>query len=41
MQDNNEPMVDAIDYKDTNVSQKVVKIIQSYTEIINTNTWRK
>lgn len=41
MQDNNEPMVDAIDYIDTNVSQKVVKIIQSYTEIINRNTWRK
>lgn len=41
MQNNNEPMIDAIDYKDTNVSQKVVKIIQSYTEIINRNTWRK
>ncbi|MFG0934947.1 non-hydrolyzing UDP-N-acetylglucosamine 2-epimerase [Staphylococcus sp. 231237_7MaSpsaltlick] len=41
MQNNNEPMIDAIDYKDTNVSQKVVKIIQSYTEIINRNTWGK
>ncbi|PTH70547.1 UDP-N-acetylglucosamine 2-epimerase (non-hydrolyzing), partial [Staphylococcus agnetis] len=30
MQNNNEPMIDAIDYKDTNVSIKVVKIIQSY-----------
>ncbi|MEB7657765.1 UDP-N-acetylglucosamine 2-epimerase (non-hydrolyzing) [Mammaliicoccus vitulinus] len=41
MQNNNEPMIDAIDYKDTNVSKKVVKIIQSYTEIINRNTWGK
>ncbi len=41
MHNNNEPMKDAIDYKDDNVSQKVVKIIQSYTEIINRNTWRK
>lgn len=41
MQENEEPIIDAIDYTDTNVSQKVVKIIQSYTEIINENTWRK
>lgn len=41
MQENNEPMLDAIDYKDTNVSTKVVKIIQSYKDIINRNTWRK
>ncbi|UXU59954.1 non-hydrolyzing UDP-N-acetylglucosamine 2-epimerase [Staphylococcus agnetis] len=41
MQNNNEPMIDAIDYKDTNVSVKVVKIIQSYKDIINRNTWRK
>ncbi|AYU55005.1 non-hydrolyzing UDP-N-acetylglucosamine 2-epimerase [Staphylococcus debuckii] len=41
MQDNNEPYVGALDYKDTNVAQKVVKIIQSYTDIINRNTWRK
>ncbi|NJH78414.1 non-hydrolyzing UDP-N-acetylglucosamine 2-epimerase [Staphylococcus agnetis] len=41
MQNNNEPMIDAIDYKDTNVSIKVVKIIQSYKDIINRNTWRK
>lgn len=41
MQNNNEPMIDATDYQDTNVSQKVVKIIQSYTEIINRNTWGK
>lgn len=32
---NNEPMIDAIDYKDTNISTKVVKIIQSYKDIIN------
>jgi UDP-N-acetylglucosamine 2-epimerase (non-hydrolysing) len=30
-----------IDYKDTNVSMKVVKIIQSYTKIINKNVWLK
>ncbi|MDT0672422.1 non-hydrolyzing UDP-N-acetylglucosamine 2-epimerase [Staphylococcus chromogenes] len=41
MQNNHEPMIDAIDYKDTNVSIKVVKIIQSYKDIINRNTWRK
>ncbi|MDT4036921.1 UDP-N-acetylglucosamine 2-epimerase (non-hydrolyzing) [Staphylococcus hominis] len=41
MQENNEPMLDTIDYKDTNVSTKVVKIIQSYKDIINRNTWRK
>lgn len=29
------------DYTDTNVSGKVVKIIQSYTEIINQNVWKK
>lgn len=41
MQNNHELMIDAIDYKDTNVSIKVVKIIQSYKDIINRNTWRK
>ncbi len=43
MQNNNEPNLrfDAIDYKDTNVSTKVVKIIQSYKDIINRNTGRK
>lgn len=30
-----------IDYRDINVSMKVVKIIQSYTKIINKNIWRK
>lgn len=29
------------DYKDTNVSLKVVKIIQSYYNIINNRTWKK
>ena len=29
------------DYLDLNVSSKVVKIIQSYTPIINITTWRK
>ncbi|MBI5975589.1 non-hydrolyzing UDP-N-acetylglucosamine 2-epimerase [Staphylococcus canis] len=41
MKVNHEPMIDALDYMDTNVSQKVVKIIQSYTDIINRDTWRK
>jgi len=30
-----------VDYQDTNVSMKVVKIIQSYTKIINKNIWGK
>lgn len=29
------------DYQDINVSEKVVRIIQSYTNIVNTRTWRK
>lgn len=29
------------DYRDTNVSEKVVKIIQSYYNIINERTWKK
>jgi UDP-N-acetylglucosamine 2-epimerase (non-hydrolysing) len=29
------------DYQDLNVSDKVVKIIQSYTEIVNARTWKK
>lgn len=41
MHENGEAMLDAVDYKDTNVSRKVVKIIQSYTEIINRDTWKK
>ncbi len=30
-----------IDYQDLNVSEKVIKIIQSYTDIVNTRTWKK
>jgi len=30
-----------VDYQDTNISMKVVKIIQSYTKIINKNIWYK
>ena len=30
-----------VDYQDTNVSMKVVKIIQSYTKIVNKNIWQK
>ena len=41
MQDNAEPTVMACDYQDANVSVKVVKIIQSYTKIINEFIWRK
>jgi UDP-N-acetylglucosamine 2-epimerase (non-hydrolysing) len=32
---------DVPDYKDLNISAKVVKIIQGYTEIINERVWRK
>lgn len=35
------PYIEAVDYHDKNVSQKVIKIIQSYTDIINKNIWRK
>lgn len=41
MQVAQEPTVLACDYQDTNVSVKVVKIIQSYTKIINEFIWRK
>jgi len=30
-----------VDYQDTNVSMKVVKIIQSYTKIVDRNIWNK
>lgn len=30
-----------VDYLDTNVSTKVVKLIQSYTHVVNKYTWRK
>ena len=41
MFDNNEETVMAEDYADTNVSVKVVKIIQSYAKIVNITTWNK
>lgn len=41
IKDNNEETVLADDYKDSNVSVKVVKIIQSYTKIINQSVWNK
>ncbi|WP_027364666.1 non-hydrolyzing UDP-N-acetylglucosamine 2-epimerase [Desulfotruncus alcoholivorax] len=41
MQENNEPTVLATDYVDANVSVKVVKIIQSYTKIIDRVVWGK
>lgn len=41
MFENNEEVVEAEDYADTNVSVKVVKIIQSYTEIVNKTVWLK
>lgn len=41
MQDNGEEVVMAEDYADTNVSVKVVKLIQSYTKIVGITTWNK
>lgn len=41
MYENNEEVVMSTDYADTNVSVKVIKIIQSYTNIVNITTWRK
>jgi UDP-N-acetyl-L-fucosamine synthase len=41
MKDHQEPTVLSPDYHDTNVSTKVVKIVQSYTSIINKVTWDK
>ncbi|MDD4700361.1 MAG: UDP-N-acetylglucosamine 2-epimerase (non-hydrolyzing) [Oscillospiraceae bacterium] len=41
MFENKEEVVMAEDYADTNVSVKVVKIIQSYAKIVNLTTWRK
>lgn len=41
MRDNAEPYVMAADYADTNVSVKVVKLIQSYTKIVNETVWLK
>lgn len=41
MYENDEPVVMANDYADTNVSVKVVKLIQSYTDIVNRTIWLK
>lgn len=41
MYENKEEVVMASDYSDTNVSVKVVKLIQSYTEIVNKTIWLK
>ncbi|NLG04595.1 MAG: UDP-N-acetylglucosamine 2-epimerase (non-hydrolyzing) [Clostridia bacterium] len=41
MYENKEEVVMAQDYADTNVSVKVIKIIQSYTEIVNKTVWGK
>lgn len=41
MYENKEESLPALDYNDKNVSIKVVKLIQSYTKIINKNTWKK
>jgi UDP-N-acetylglucosamine 2-epimerase (non-hydrolysing) len=41
MFENKEETVMAEDYEDTNVSVKVVKLIQSYAKIVNITTWRK
>ena len=41
MVQNGDMGVDVPDYVDENVSTKVVKIIQSYTGIVNTMVWRK
>lgn len=41
MQQNDEPRAMPQDYTDTNVSVKVVKLIQSYTPIVNETVWLK
>ncbi len=41
MHENGEKTVMAEDYADTNVSVKIVKIIQSYAKIVNLTTWIK
>jgi len=41
MQAANEPRAMPLDYADTNVSAKVVKLIQSYTPIVNETVWLK
>ncbi len=41
MYENGETTVEACDYADENVSVKVVKLIQSYTHIVNKTVWCK
>lgn len=41
MQESGEEVVMAEDYADTNVSVKVVKLIQSYAKIVDITTWNK
>ena len=41
MEENHEPVEIAEDYYDENVSSKVVRIIQSYTGIVNRTVWGK
>ena len=41
MRENQEEVMMAEDYTDENVSVKVVKIIQSYTDIVNRTVWGK
>lgn len=41
MNENNDNGIPVPDYVEENVSTKVVKIIQSYTEIVNKMVWRK
>ena len=41
MHEAGEPYVEAEDYADENVSVKVIKIIQSYTKIVNETVWLK
>ncbi|MCI8583243.1 MAG: UDP-N-acetylglucosamine 2-epimerase (non-hydrolyzing) [Dorea sp.] len=41
MSDIGKKIVKPEDYKEQNVSEKVVKIIQSYTDIVNGTVWRK
>ncbi len=41
MYENKEKIIEAEDYADDNVSVKVVKLIQSYTHIVNRTVWMK
>ncbi len=41
MYEAHEPYVEACDYADRNVSVKVIKLIQSYTKIVNETVWLK